>query len=138
MKLDDNDPRVVSRSANRPRVSCNLMNSSIFSCDECRSLPPIPLNGVLYFCVAEYQEKRFWKYMVESKRTIQVGWANNYLLEKINEKTDNNEGCAPSGGLVQPTDGQPVDQMGVDGETVDGSSGEETKETNEVVGECYG
>ncbi len=137
MRLKNDDPKVLARSANRPRATCTLMNSPSFSCDDCRSMTPINIGNVKYFCIAEVQEKRFWKHMKETKRTIQMGWANNYLLEKNREEADNNEGCAKSGNTIQSEAGLVVDQMGVHGETPDASGGEEVRETAEIVGECF-
>jgi hypothetical protein len=139
MRLDNDDPKVVERSAPRPRLTCTLMNSHMMQCHDCRSMEPIYEDGRPYFCFKEAGESRFNRLMKENRRNIQIGWTGSYLTEKfVDEKTDNDEGCEASGSVVQPTNGQPLDQMGVDGAISDGDSATEGRETAEVVGECYG
>ncbi len=122
-------------NAPRPTVYCSLMNSRFMDCDTCREKTADPGHWkAKSFCVRAEVETLLFDVMKESRRNISINWANNYLLEK----TDDNVGDgAESGDTVRPEAGQPLDPMGVHGETVEQGTSIEAIETEEAVGECY-
>jgi hypothetical protein len=134
MTLDNDDPRVLARrNVAMPTVYCTIMNSNYASCDDCRRKTPVVYNGREWFCISKVVELRFMEEMLESKRNLQMGFSTNYLIEAKREKDDNDEDGTAGRSVLQPTNGQPVDQMGVHGSTVEPIG---DKETSEIVGEC--
>ena len=143
MTLPNDHPDVLARQiAKKPEVKCNLFDNHYMDCDICRELFDMPdvnknYTSQSHFCVAKYIQKILHPVMKTNNRNISIGWANNYLTERVQ---DDNMASGEGSGVILPPEIKPEgNTVGLDCKeaerTTEYAEHTEEYETKDAVGE---